>query len=81
MKILFFATVVAFATTSATAETVYETVSNPNTLSVQAPKVSPRPTARPKNFDAEALLQQTLKKLATQYGCSTITEDCIPPTT
>ena len=61
MKISFFATVVAFATTSATAETVYATVSDLNTLSVLAPEVSPRPTARPTNCDAEAMLQQTLK--------------------
>ena len=80
MKPLFFAVVVIFAATEVPAETVYETVSNVKTLSELAPKISPRPVPRPANFDAEAMLQQTSETLATQYGCSTIREDCIPPT-
>ena len=75
MKILCLLATVVLITTAAEAETKIISVSE------QAPATSPRPVPRPANFDAEAMLQQTSKKLATQYGCSTITEDCIPPTT
>lgn len=79
MKILFFVVVAAIVATAATAETGYVTVSNLNTLSVLAPKVSTRPAPRPVNFDAEVILQQTAEKLASQYGCSTIMDACTPP--